>query len=833
MADFNRNKFEKKVKQSLEGISESEVRCFALRTSLHLVLNLRKFEVTGDEESRRFFYALWLSLGLSVVKVYGNDDFSKAKSSYAAADADADVYAAYADAAYTAAAAVYATTTTADANADAAAAAVYAANAEYTAVINYIEQDLKLLKEKKSLQDVKLFHSSTEKISLKYFEDINPLYKVWTEYILKAAIDGTLKEKSKLLTEAFLEVNKEGRNSDLFTEKPLEFSNQMLAHVEGNIEESKYARVILLGSGGAGKTSLVKNIKESGSASKSEERTPRIEISRLTTKEETLVDIWDFGGQVIMHSTHSFFLSSHSIYVVVCNHRLDEQPDSWLDFVKTRVKEGSRHRVLVVYTHCDTQEEISRKNFSRENRLKRLYEKDFEIEYFALSNTKIDESEFENFFKKFTERFNEVVEAEGKSDSISFYKKMYDAHKKNINSYDELVALKKSLKLKTTQLDDGFIESMLTYGYVFKSSPSATLQNNSFIWQKHWLTYGVYGLINSEITREQNGKLKRSDFDAILNKDKKKYINLETGEVSGASKGGYEELLYEQEGINLLYEVVQNYNWAIKTNDGSGEIVFPHAVKLDEPENLFTKYVIQESDETYRRLEVVFEVLPKDFFFRFVALSEKHIIHETLFRTGVVLADPYDEKTIARVMMEGNRMQIESVGKYNVMLMQFVSSFVIMILRDSNKVKAQFLQGVKVNGEVQMVDTQLMETDTKLLQEEINKLKKESSVSNTYNTYINGNNNNTQVGERNIMHIRSEIKKSLEHLKSLEQTAEVQELVREGEVLENVDISSQSGMEKAEKYAKRLTVFDKAQGALYEHGEGIVNWIGGLGNSSS
>jgi internalin A len=71
------------------------------------------------------------------------------------------------------------------------------------------------------------------------------------------------------------------------------------------------AKLIIVGQGGVGKTSLVKRLI-SDTYSPTEAKTEGIRIRKWTPSDDTntvTLNIWDFGGQEIMHATHQFFLT--------------------------------------------------------------------------------------------------------------------------------------------------------------------------------------------------------------------------------------------------------------------------------------------------------------------------------------------------------------------------------------------------------------------------------------------------------------------------------------------------------------------------------------------
>ena len=68
-----------------------------------------------------------------------------------------------------------------------------------------------------------------------------------------------------------------------------------------------------------------------------EKKTEGINITQwpvsLHNGEDVRLHIWDFGGQEIMHSTHQFFLTQRSLYLLVLNGRQgheDADADYWL-----------------------------------------------------------------------------------------------------------------------------------------------------------------------------------------------------------------------------------------------------------------------------------------------------------------------------------------------------------------------------------------------------------------------------------------------------------------------------------------------------------------------
>ena len=100
------------------------------------------------------------------------------------------------------------------------------------------------------------------------------------------------------------------------------------------------AKLILVGEGGAGKTSLAKKIDtQDYELQDNEKSTEGIDVIRwdfsLPNGNIFRVNIWDFGGQEIYHATHQFFLTKRSLYLLVADTR-QENTDFyyWLKIVE-------------------------------------------------------------------------------------------------------------------------------------------------------------------------------------------------------------------------------------------------------------------------------------------------------------------------------------------------------------------------------------------------------------------------------------------------------------------------------------------------------------------
>jgi small GTP-binding protein len=88
------------------------------------------------------------------------------------------------------------------------------------------------------------------------------------------------------------------------------------------------AKLLLLGEGGAGKTTLAKKIENPDYRLREEESTQGIDVLQwsfpMLNGKSFRVNIWDFGGQEIYHTTHQFFLTKRSLYALVADTRKED-----------------------------------------------------------------------------------------------------------------------------------------------------------------------------------------------------------------------------------------------------------------------------------------------------------------------------------------------------------------------------------------------------------------------------------------------------------------------------------------------------------------------------
>ena len=123
-------------------------------------------------------------------------------------------------------------------------------------------------------------------------------------------------------------------------------------------------KLLLVGEGRVGKTTLAKALRIPDYQLEDQSSTEGIDISqwmipkeefkgKLDLQEDFRLNVWDFGGQEIYYSTHQFFLTRRSIYLLVTESRKEDSHDTffyWLNIIKLL---GDSSPVIMVLNKAD------------------------------------------------------------------------------------------------------------------------------------------------------------------------------------------------------------------------------------------------------------------------------------------------------------------------------------------------------------------------------------------------------------------------------------------------------------------------------------------------
>ncbi len=164
--------------------------------------------------------------------------------------------------------------------------------------VDYLYQPLYAFQSQECLQTGQEF--------VKFLDELGHGFDIWADWF-QGRIDGVPTDKQFLEAVANLP-------DEILAQEPAQI-NAYLKNLCQTERPLNRVRVIFLGYGEAGKTSLIRALNGLDVVAGKEQMTPGIDISTWQVPgTEIIAHFWDFGGQVVAHATHQFFLRSRCLY---------------------------------------------------------------------------------------------------------------------------------------------------------------------------------------------------------------------------------------------------------------------------------------------------------------------------------------------------------------------------------------------------------------------------------------------------------------------------------------------------------------------------------------
>jgi len=393
---------------------------------------------------------------------------------------------------------------------------------------------------------------------------------------------------------------------------------------EQGVDHLYEAKMLVLGEGGAGKTTLAKKIQNTDYQLKDEDSTQGIEVTpwsfKLPDGEDFRVNIWDFGGQEIYHATHQFFLTRRSLYALVADSRKEDTDfNYWLQVVEL-LSDGSP--VLII------------KN-EKQNRAKEINERELRGRFGGiqqiLATNLADNRGLLDVIKAIQYYIADLPHV-GAS-LPKYWVRVREALEKDPHNYISLdTFFEICVQCGFTEEKDmlqlsGYLHDLGVFLH-FQDDP---VLRNTVILKPRWGTDAVYRVLDDETVRRNKGTFTRADLVKIW------------------SDKGYVRKQYE------LLQLMMKFRLAYKVPDSEDTYIAPHLLDPNQPE-----YSWDVADNLYLRYS--YEFMPKGILTQFIVLMHEHIReHNCVWKTGVVLEkdgalteviEDYDHKEI-RVRVAG------------------------------------------------------------------------------------------------------------------------------------------------------------------------------------
>lgn len=271
------------------------------------------------------------------------------------------------------------------------------------------------------------------------------------------------------------------------------------------------AKLILVGRGGVGKTSVANRLLRN-CFDPQEPRTNGIHITMwplcLHGKEDVRLHIWDFGGQEIMHATHQFFFTERSLYLLVLNGREggeDADAEYWLKLIESFAPDSP---VIVVQNKTNEHPfELDRRGLT----IKFPNIRDF-VATDCADNTGL--AQLRSAIERETDRLEHLRDAFPAS--WFSIKERLASMKENFVTFEQYRRICADKGESEPSAQDSLALYLHNLGVALNYKDDSRLRDTHVL-NPHWVTNGIYKILNAQRLAEQKGVLRVDDVAHILN----------------------------------------------------------------------------------------------------------------------------------------------------------------------------------------------------------------------------------------------------------------------------------------------------------------------------
>lgn len=387
-------------------------------------------------------------------------------------------------------------------------------------------------------------------------------------------------------------------------------------------------KVLLVGNGGCGKTSLVKQISgDKFDPTESQTHGIRITKHSLGSKKEGRIkaNFWDFGGQEIMHATHQFFLSKRSLYVLVLDGRKEEDPEYWLQYIQSF---GGDSPVIVVLNKIDEHPAFD------VNRRFLVAKYPMLVGFFRVSC-----SSGAGVLELRSAMHKQLISATILQTKwpIAWFKvkQRLEGLNSNYISMNEYHRICDEVLISEQTSKDALVDFLNDLGVILHFKDLQLLDTH--VLDPRWVTEGVYTIVNSKVLAKQKGLMRISQL-----KD-----------VFSASKAT-SEFEYSPDKFNFIVELMLKFELCYRLENNA--ILVPDLLGIQEPP-------LNTDSDSALRFVFEYQYLPKSIMPRFIVRMHKDIKGDNAWRTGVQLEDKsLGSIAIVRADDKAKRIYIEVTG---------------------------------------------------------------------------------------------------------------------------------------------------------------------------
>jgi internalin A len=431
----------------------------------------------------------------------------------------------------------------------------------------------------------------------------------------------------------------------------LNFYKQQLEQETDRLYEAK---LIIVGEGGAGKTTLAKKIQDNKyTLQQDENSTEGIDVIQwkflLDNNREFQVNIWDFGGQEIYHATHQFFLTKRSLYALVADTRKEDTDFYyWLNAVE--LLSGNSPLLIVKNEKQERKREINERELRREFT-------NFKETLTTNLATERGLPEILNKIKHYITNLPHV--------GIELPKTWVKVREALEGDSREYISLEEYLNICQKHGFTKQEDKLQLSDYLHDLGVCLHFQDDDFliktvILKPTWGTDAVYKVLDNSQVIEKLGQFDRNDLANIWHESK--YADMRP------------ELLRLMMKFKLSYEIPSR----------PGTYIAPQLLSVNQPD-----FNWDESNNLILRYK--YDFMPKGILTRFIVEMHSDIEQQTLvWKTGVVLAK-YESRAEVIEYYNQREIQVRVAGKRKKELLVVINNELEKIHKSYERLQYQTL----------------------------------------------------------------------------------------------------------------------------------------------
>ncbi len=414
-------------------------------------------------------------------------------------------------------------------------------------------------------------------------------------------------------------------------------------------------KVLLVGEGDVGKTSLLNRLLYN-TFNPEECKTPGINIAQwhLPEKPDIRLNLWDFGGQKVMHATHQFFLTKRSLYLLVIDNRKNEQQNRieyWLKLLQTY---GGDSPVIIVGNCADEDyPHVKIRTLKKKYPQIVLPEKDNPFAQDLAISTSCKTGEGIETLRQEIARQIDTVPHIKDLLPVSWFEiktKLEEMQKDyDFISYEKYQEYCHNTDITSSQDQKVLVEFLHDLGIVLNYQDDPRLKETNVL-NPEWVTSGVYDILNNSELFKKKGLLELTDLNRIL-KQPDRYPDNKRPFLMGL-----------MEKFELCFPL---------DNTNVNRYLITDLLPIDEPD-------VDAYENAPLHFQYRYDILPSSIISRFIVRNHEMIYKTMRWRSGVVLSEG-NSKALVRSDEEDNFISIKVQGSR-------ASNLLAIIRRDFTKI---------------------------------------------------------------------------------------------------------------------------------------------------